>query len=638
MGDPQASAHLDEQQRRAFMRALLDDVSALEKMLDEGLFETGIRRVGAEQEMFLIGPGAEPAPIATEVLAEINDPAFTTELARFNLEANLPPYEFGGGCLRTIEETLKAFVHKAREAAAKFDSDIFLTGILPTLQMSDLSLNNMTPVPRYAALNDAMVHLRGGKFRCNIKGIDEFYVEHDNVMLEACNTSFQIHFQVAPDEFARLYNLAQAVTAPVLAAAVNSPLLAEHRLWHETRVALFQHSVDDRSGTALARGQRPRVSFGDRWLDRSVLEIFREDIARYRVVLAGDVDEKPLEVLAAGDVPKLRALNLHNGTVYRWNRACYGTKDGIAHLRIENRVLPAGPTILDEVANAAFYFGLMTALSEEFEDITKVMDFDDAKANFVAAARHGLRAQFSWTKGKSSTAADLILSRLLPLARAGLKHRNIDSSDIDRYLGVLQERVESGRTGSQWMLDSLSTMDRRGTAHARCQALTSAGVARQKSGQPVHTWTLAAASDMKDWRHSYKTVGQFMTRDLFTVRPDDLVDFAANLMDWEYIRHVPVEDADGHLVGLISHRTLIRLLAKGVRGEPVTVSEIMKADPVCVSPGTPTLEAIEIMRRRRVGCLPVVDQGRLVGILTERDLIEVSAKLLDEQLRDVRRS
>ncbi|MDH3592015.1 MAG: CBS domain-containing protein [Planctomycetota bacterium] len=636
MGDPRASGHLDDHQRRAFMRALLDDVRALEHMLDNQLFETGIRRIGAEQEMFLIGRGADPAMVAVEVLEDIADPAFTTELARFNLEANLPPYEFGGDCLRKVENTLKDYVQKARFAAAKFDADVFLTGILPTLQMTDLTLDNMTPVPRYAALNDAMVHLRGGKFRCNIKGTDEFYVEHDNVMLESCNTSFQVHFQVAPDEFARLYNLAQAVTAPVLAAAVNSPVLAEHRLWHETRVALFQHSVDDRSGVHLTRGQRPRVSFGDRWLDDSVLEIFREDIARYRVVLATDSDERPLEVLAAGGVPKLRALSLHNGTVYRWNRACYGTKDGIAHLRIENRVLPAGPSILDEVSNAAFYFGLMTAAAEEFDDIRTAMDFDDAKANFVAAARHGLRAQLTWTKGKHHTAADIIRSHLLPAARAGLESRNIDSEDVDRYLGVIEERVTTGRTGSQWMLDSLARMHRKGSPHSRCQALVAAAVARQKSGQPVHTWSLAAVSDMRDWRHSYKTVGQFMTRDLFTVQPDDLVDFAANLMDWEYIRHIPVEDADGRLVGLISHRTLIRLLAKGPNQEPVTVRDIMKSKIVCVSPGTPTLEAIEIMRRRRVGCLPVVEKGKLVGILTERDLVDVAAKLLDEQLRDIR--
>ena len=212
--------------------------------------------------------------------------------------------------------------------------------------MSDLTLDNMTPVPRYRALNDAMVSMRGGKFRCNIKGIDEFYVEHDNVMLEACNTSFQIHFQVAPDEFARLYNLAQAVTAPVLAAAVNSPLLAEHRLWHETRVALFQHSVDDRSGTALARGQRPRVHFGDR-VDRRI-GAWRSSVRTSRATAwssPGDADENPIQgARGAATCPKLRALLLHNGTVYRWNRACYGTKDGVAHLRIENRVLPAGPT------------------------------------------------------------------------------------------------------------------------------------------------------------------------------------------------------------------------------------------------------------------------------------------------------
>jgi CBS domain-containing protein len=641
MGEQNIIGASDHAQQRAFVRALLDDVNALERMIDEGMLESGIRRVGAEQELFLVDDGCQPAPVSMEVLERIDDDAFTTELARFNLEANLPPYPFGDGCLGAIEADLRRMVGRARDAARSCGADVLLTGILPTLQLSDLGLENMTPVPRYAALNEAMVKLRCGDFHVRIKGIDEFYAVHDNVMLESCNTSFQVHFQVGPEEFANLYNFAQAVTAPVLAAAVNSPVLAEHRLWQETRVALFQHSVDARSHTQLTRGQRPRVQFGDKWVEKSVLEIFREDIARFRVVIAGAIDERPMELLDRGEVPRLRALCQHNGTVYRWNRPCYGVHDGKAHLRIENRALPAGPTILDEVANAAFYFGLLSAMADRYDDIREVMDFDDAKANFLAAARHGLRAQFTWLEDRHLTASDLILDELLPLARDGLASHGIAAPDIDRYLGVIEERVRTGQTGSHWALKSLAAMGASGKRHDRCRAIAAATLAHQRDeGEPVHTWPLATLDDARDWRHSYKTVGQFMTRDLFTVQPDDLVDLAANLMDWEHIRHVPVEDSEGHLVGLVSHRTLIRLLAQGVaeRADPVTVRDIMKPDPVAVSPETSTLDAIEAMRRHKVACLPVVSRGKLVGILTESDLIDVAAKLLDDQLREFRKA
>jgi predicted transcriptional regulator len=540
-----------------------------------------------------------------------------------------------------MERDLEVLIGRARAAAEACGAEVLLAGILPTLRLADLTLANMTPVPRYQALNDALVKSRGGDFHVRIKGIDDFYATHDNVMLESCNTSFQIHFQVGGDEFAQLYNLAQAVTAPVLAAAVNSPLLEGQRLWHETRVALFQHSIDERSHARLSRGQRARVRFGDKWVERSVLEIFRDDVARFRIVLATDIEESGLETLAGGEVPRLEALCLHNGTVYRWNRACYGVTGGKPHLRIENRVLPAGPTLRDEVANAAFHFGLLAALSDEYGDITKVMSFDTVKANFLAAARHGLHAQFTWLKGRRSTASSLILRHLLPLARQGLASHGLDAADIDLYLGVIEQRVRKDRTGAQWALDSLAAMGGQGTSHERCCALTTAMLARQKENTPVHAWKPAALDDAADWRRSYRTVGQFMTKDIFTVQPDDLVDLAANLMEWEHIRHVPVEDGEGRLVGLLSHRTLLRHLAQRATGkvaDAVAVRSIMKPDPVTVPPDTPTLEAIAIMRRERVGCLPIVGDGKLVGLVTERDLIDVSAKLLEAHLRSLDRS
>ncbi|MCA9542783.1 MAG: hypothetical protein KC613_00280, partial [Myxococcales bacterium] len=315
MGQQDVESVMDTRELRTFTKGVLADLKALEQMLPTDVFERGIRRIGAEQEMFLVDGGARPAPKAVEVLRALGgDPAFTTELARFNLEANLPPYVFGGTCLRQMEQDLLRLITKAHQAALTQDCQVLLTGILPTLRLPDLGLHNMTPVPRYAQINQAILKLSGGRFRVRIKGTDELEVEHDNVMLEACNTSFQVHFQVAPEEFANLYNLAQAVTGPVLAAAVNSPILLEKRLWHETRVALFQHSVDDRSNAHRARGRRTRVRFGDAWVKDSVVELFRDDIARFRVLLGADVDEDPQAVLARGEVPQLSALRLHNGT------------------------------------------------------------------------------------------------------------------------------------------------------------------------------------------------------------------------------------------------------------------------------------------------------------------------------------
>ncbi len=639
MGKQGAAEPKDEGEYRAFMRSLLADVRALERMLESSaLFATG-RRIGAEQEMFLVDPELHPAPVAMEVLRDANDPRLTTELALFNLEANLTPRTFATSCLSELERELRDVVARASTAARAHDAQVLLTGILPTVRRADLTLANMTPSPRYRALNDTIIATRGGDFHIRIDGIDELDVTHDNVMFEACNTSFQVHFQVAPSEFAKLYNVAQLVTGPVLAAAVNSPLFLGSRLWHETRVALFSSAIDDRSNARAARGLKPRVTFGDQWVRESVLEIFREQIARFRVVLSAPIDGDPMEAIARGEAPPLSALRLHNGTIYRWNRAVYGVENGLAHLRVENRVLPSGPTILDEVANAAFFFGLMTAVVEEIGDPHYCMDFDHAKDNFFAAARHGLKAQFTWIDGRTITASELIMKRLLPLAREGLERSKIDPGDIDRYLGVIEARVSRGRTGASWLLESYAAMGKEAPPDMRDRRLVSAMLEKQQAGTPVHEWALselgAISDEEEEWRRGLQHVGQFMSTDLFTVRPDDLVDLAASVMEWQHIKHVPVEDDEGHLVGLVTHRSLLRLIARGRHEDtqPLAVRDIMICDPVAVPPETPTLEAMKKMREEHVGCLPVVERGKLVGIVTQSDLVHVSTGLLERFLK-----
>lgn len=635
MGQHNVEQHVDETKAQVFMKALLDDLRALTFMLENDRLEKAVTRIGAEQEMFLIDRDLRPAPISFEVLALANDPQLTTEIAKFNLEANLTPLKLTTDCFSRMERELTDLIAFARDAAGSHDADVLLAGILPTLQKSDLTLENLTPVARYHELNRGLIGLRGGPLSIHIKGLDELHLTHDNIMMESCNTSFQIHFQSSPSEFTNHYNVAQAITAPVLAAAVNSPLLFGHRLWQETRVALFQHSTDERSYSQLARSHPTRVSFGDRWLQNSVVELFHDQICRFRPIMIVQPDEDPFEVLSRGETPLLSALCMHNGTVWRWNRACYGVKDGMGHLRIENRALPAGPTIVDEIANAAFFAGLMVALPQEYGDISARMSFDDAKLNFFRAARHGLDAHFQWIDGQSYSATSLILDHLLPLARQGLRSAEVSASDIDKYLGVIRERVQKKQTGARWMTKSLAAMPSAIPKDVVNRTLTAAMLACQKQGEPVHRWPIGEVVESDKWEQGYRTVGQFMSTDLFTVHPDDLIDLAASVMDWRHIRHVPVEDSQGNLAGLVTHRSLLRLLSVGTgasRNQPMTVREIMVTNPVTVCPSTSSLEAMETMRNKRIGCLPVVEGDQLVGIVTSYDFLAASARLFKQYL------
>jgi predicted transcriptional regulator len=615
MGELNVKQKSDDATHQAFMKSLLAEVHALETMLDKGLIESGVRRIGAEQEMFLINRAHKPALKALEILAHIDDERFTHELGLFNIEANLSPQGLGGDCLRRMEVELQEVYQHARTAAGRAGCDIALVGILPTLTMKHLGLDAMVPTPRYHALNDAIRGLRGDEFQFTINGIDQLSVKHDNVMLEACNTSFQVHFQVSPENFARYYNIAQAVTGPLLAAAVNSPILLGKRLWHETRIAVFEYSIDTRSEVHQERGLKPRVHFGDHWLEESVTEIFKEDIARFRIVLTTETEEDPLGMIEQGIIPSLNALRLHNGTVYRWNRPCYGVHNNIPHLRIENRVIPSGPTIIDEMANAAFFYGMMAGMSEQVDDIREYLTFADVKANFMGAARDGIRAQMNWFNDTHLPAKQLVLEQLLPLAREGLQEAGIDQDDIDRYLGVLHDRVALRRTGARWALESLEKMEKSGTLDQRLRCLVASLVEQQSTGKPICQWKLAEYCAEQDWRESYQTVGQFMSTDLFTVRPDDIVDFAATLMDWRHVRHVPVEDDSGRLVGLVSHRALLRLVATGRVGKDhrVTVDEIMNTKPITVHADTSTVEAIRLMRERKLACLPVTRETYLAN-------------------------
>ena len=637
MGDFNVNSYRDEEQLRLFTKALLRDMQALEYMLKNDMFENDRQRIGAEQEMFLVDHAMRPANLGGRILEAVEDSHFTPELAQFNLECNLDPLDFHGDCLAKLERQNNELVNKARVAAREAGGHVVLTGILPTLEMEDMSLDNMTPNPRYYALNDALARMRGGDFQLRIKGIDELQLTHGTIMLEACNTSYQVHLQVSANQFPLHYNLAQLIAAPVLSCAVNSPILFAKRLWRETRLALFQQSVDTRSSELHLREMMPRVMFGTSWVKDSVVELYREDIARFRSLIGAENYESPMEAIAAGRPPLLNALRMHTGTIYRWNRACYGISAGKPHLRIENRLLPAGPSVVDEIANAAFWLGLMRGMAEEYGDPRGRFEFDDAKNNLLAAARLGLDAQLRWVDHKTYPTHDLILTVLLPLARRGLESRQVDEADISRLLGVIRERVTQEKTGAQWMLSSAVEMRRTANVSETLSALVSCSIHNQETGAPLHEWPLAEVCDTSmSWSDQYERISSLMNTDLFTVRQTELVDLAANMMDWWHLRHIPVEDDDHILVGLLTHRVLMRFaFNRGSEDVQVPVSEVMDAHPICVSPETRTLDAIALMRQKKISCLPVVDaKHRLIGLITEDILMGIAARLLEQKLKD----
>lgn len=632
MGTQEVRTQMQEGQGRSFTRAMLDDLRGLERMFELGMIESGVQRIGVEQEMTLVKPSGRAALSSMQILERLGDSRLTSELAQFNLEANLPPHPFTGGFLRRLEEELSGVIDTVDQAAREVGCRVLLAGILPSLRSQDLSLDAMTPLPRYHQLNEALLALADGAFHIFIRGVDEIELRPSSVMFEAANTSLQLHLQVSLDDFARKYNLAQLITAPLLAVAVNSPIFLGKRLWHESRVALFERSVDTRSDAARARGRDPRVCFGNGWVRESPLELFRDAVARFPVVLTCEAGPPALDLVEQGIAPQLPALMLQNGTVWRWNRACYGVAEGVAHLRIENRVLPAGPTILDEVANAALFYGLMTGLDDMAHELPTRLPFDTAKGNFVKAARQGLGAELTWVDGRRVGVKDLLIEDLLPAARRGLRTLNVPQEDIERYVGTLEARVRTSTTGARWTLDAFSSLGNKASLDARTARVTRAMLRYQTDGQPVHLWPLPSAQGGKGG-HSLASVSDIMSTDLFTVRPRDLVDLATSMMSWKHFRHVPVETTDGMLVGLVSHRALLRfqLETKAPDGaEPTAVEDIMDLDLVLVSPDLPLREGMRLLFDTGRGCLLVVAEERLVGIATERDFLGAALDLLPE--------
>ena len=632
MGELDVKLVSTQKQLNNFTKCLLQDVQAMERMLEEGWFETDVVKIGAEQEICLIDKHYKPAPISLDLLKKLDDERFTTELAQFNIEANLTPRLFRGGCFSDMEAEINEMLGKLRETCHSLEVDFVLTGILPTIRKFDLGMDNLTPLQRYHALVKAIKKLRGKVYELRIKGIDELNIKHDSAMLEACNTSFQVHLQVSPDDFVNKYNNAQAVAAPVLALACNSPLLFGRRLWSETRVALFQQSIDTRITSEHLRERSPRVTFGSAWLRNSIMDLYKEDITRFRVMLMTDIDQNVFDQINEGITPKLKALTIHNSTVYRWNRPCYGiSENGKPHLRIENRVLPSGPSVIDEVSNAAFWLGIMEAFGNEYPDVTQLMDFDDAKANFLSASRSGLDTELTWINGQKIGVSELIKKELIPIAKQGLKKARVKKEDIDKYMGIIEERNATRKTGTSWLLNCFSSLSKETTREETSIALTSAILKNQVEGKPIAEWEMARMEDIIEWHPASLIVEEFMTTDLFTVHQDDILELVADIMDWQNIRYTLVEDEKGQLKGLISARRLLKFFSaqfKLDKREPTTVKELMVMDPIVIEPDATIGEAMQLFNKNKIGCLPVVKNRKLVGVVTESNFIGVASSLL----------
>jgi hypothetical protein len=475
----------DRVQYRQKVRHCLD---ALAMMLAGNAFEADDGMTGLEIELNLIDAQAQPVMRNAEVLAGLADPTFQAELAQFNLELNARPRRISGDGFGEYERDILDSLRRADRVAAN-EAGLVLIGMLPTLAPDHLVLANLSANARYRLLNDEMAGARGEQFHVDISGVERLQSASDSIAPEAACTSVQFHLQVPPEQFARYWNASQAVAGIQVAIGANSPYFHGRRLWAETRIALFEQATDTRPDELKAQGVRPRVWFGERWIT-SVFDLFEENARYFPPLLPILEEEDPVAVLEAGGVPRLGELRLHNGTVYRWNRPVYDVMNGRPHLRVENRVIPSGPTVVDLLANAAFYFGLIRQLAEEERPIWSQLAFAAAEDNFHVGARRGIEATVFWPGIGETPVADLVRSVLLPKAYAGLERFGVDRIHRDRLLGVIEERCRLGRNGASWQAEAVWAAEhRRGLNRtAALQEMVLRYRSLQQSNAPVHTW------------------------------------------------------------------------------------------------------------------------------------------------------
>jgi hypothetical protein len=489
MGQEVAAKTFTREDRQRYRRKVRACLEVFARMLAESRFEPARGSVGLEIELNLTDEGGEPAMANAAVLEAIADPDFQTELGQFNVEINIAPHLLGGRVFEELERGARASLNNAEERARTVGAHMVIVGILPTVGAQHLHAETFSANPRYQLLNEQIFAARGEDLDIAIAGVERLATHADTIAPEAACTSVQFHQHVEPDAFARHWNAAQALAGVQVAVGANSPFFYGKELWRETRIALFEQATDTRPEELKAQGVRPRVWFGERWIT-SIFDLFEENARYFPALLPLSDDEDPLETLERGDVPTLPELRLHNGTIYRWNRPIYDVVRGQPHLRVENRVLPAGPTVLDTMANAAFYYGLLRMLAEDERPVWSQMSFSAAEENFHAGARDGIDARVYWPGLGEVPVAELVLRRLLPLASEGLTQWDVDADERDRLLQVIERRCVTSRNGAAWQSEVFHRLyDDKGMDRSEAlRAMTVRYRDHMHSNQPVHEW------------------------------------------------------------------------------------------------------------------------------------------------------
>jgi hypothetical protein len=476
----------DRQRYRRKVRASLD---VFARMLSESRFSPEQRSFGLEIELNLTDDSGDPAMVNAAALQAIADPAFQTELGQFNVEINIPPRRLQGDVFSQLEHDARASLNDAEQRARTVGAHMMIIGILPTVATEHLRADVFSANPRYALLNEQIFAARGEDLEISIAGVERLLTLADTIAPEAACTSVQLHQQVDPEGFARYWNAAQAIAGVQVAVAANSPFFCGKELWRETRIALFEQATDTRPEELKAQGVRPRVWFGERWIT-SIFDLFEENVQYFPALLPVCEEEDPLATLERGDVQQLDELRLHNGTIYRWNRPIYDTVGDEPHLRVENRVLPAGPTVVDILANAAFYYGLLRVLADEERPVWSQMSFSAAEENFHVGAREGIDARLYWPGLGEVPAAELVVRRLLPLAHEGLERWGVGAADAARLLEIIERRCVKLRNGAAWQAEVFHDLyarrglDRRGAL----REMTRRYREHMHSNAPVHEW------------------------------------------------------------------------------------------------------------------------------------------------------
>ncbi|GDY30167.1 glutamate--cysteine ligase [Gandjariella thermophila] len=484
----------DRQRYRAKIQRCLD---ALARMLAENSFSFPRQQMGMEIELNLVDDGMRPAMTNAEVLEKIGDSSFTTELSQHNLEINVRPRPIAGDETLQLEQELRGSIRRADAKAHDVGARLVMIGMLPTLGREHFDRRWLSSNPRYAILNDQIFAARGEEMVLSVEGTampgrqpERLRSYAESILPEAACTSAQLHLQVAPEDFAAHWNAAQCLAGVQVAIGANSPFLLGKALWHETRIPLFLQATDTRPKELQNQGVRPRVWFGERWIT-SIFDLFEENVRYFQALLPETSEEDPVAALEAGRCPQLSELRLHNGTVWRWNRPVYDTADGVPHLRVENRVLPAGPTVVDLLANAAFFYGAQRALARHERPLWTQMSFQAAEENLYAGARSGMDAQLYWPGIGWIPPDELVLRRLLPLAHDGLRDCGVSDAARERYLGVIEQRCLTRRTGATWQRRTVALLEEGG--QDRPTALVNMlrrYIELMDAGEPVHTWPI----------------------------------------------------------------------------------------------------------------------------------------------------